>query len=274
MFGAFHNAAFIKIKKEYPLQARRIMHAVWGAGQMSWTKTVAVVDDDIDVHDTPAVLRAIGEQCTPARDTELVRGPIDILDHAAPFLGAGGKIGLDATRKTSDAETHRALDPLAAELCAAGPINAVTGEAARAAEARIRQLSSVLDARIPNELGGWWLLIRSNKKEPGDGGRLIKALGELPNEISFPRWTIIVGPDADLKDTENALFHWLANSAPDRDRYLSRCGRRIAFDATPKLPGGGDDHNGLPVRDWPPIIRMSPEMQHHIARRWSEYGLS
>ena len=38
MFGAFHNCAFIKIKKEYPLQARRVMHAVWGAGQMAWTK--------------------------------------------------------------------------------------------------------------------------------------------------------------------------------------------------------------------------------------------
>ena len=35
--------------------------------------------------------------CDPKRDIELVNGPLDILDHAAPQLGAGGKIGYDAT---------------------------------------------------------------------------------------------------------------------------------------------------------------------------------
>ncbi len=158
MFGAFHNCAFVKIRKEYPLQARRLMHAVWGAGQMAWTKCVVVVDDDVDVHDEAAVLRAVGEHCVPARDAELVRGPLDILDHAAPFLGAGGKLGLDATLKHAEAETHRALDPLAAELCAAGPIVAVVGEAARAAEARVGQITGVLGARVPEELGAWWLM--------------------------------------------------------------------------------------------------------------------
>ncbi|MFT3685068.1 MAG: UbiD family decarboxylase [Phycisphaerales bacterium] len=64
-FGAFHNCAAIRIKKAYPLQARRMMHSVWGAGQMAWTKCVIVVDDDVNVHDTFAVLRAVGERCIP-----------------------------------------------------------------------------------------------------------------------------------------------------------------------------------------------------------------
>ncbi len=271
LFGAFHNCAFIKIRKEYPLQARRIMHAVWGAGQMSWTKTVVVVDHDVDVHDAPAVLTAVGEHCLPARDSELVRGPLDILDHAAPFLGAGGKLGLDATRKSLDSETHRALDPLAAQLCAAGPINAVIGPTARAAETRIRQIPGVLDAKIPGELGGWWLLVRISKASPGDGGRMIKALGGLTDEAALPRFTVILGPEAHLANLDDAFFHWLANSAPDRDRHMSLCGRRVAFDATPKMPG--DDHNGQPVRDWPPIIRMTDDVQDRIAARWAELGL-
>lgn len=271
LFGAFHNCAFVKIRKEYPLQARRVMHAIWGAGQMAWTKTIAVVDHDVDVHNTPAVLRAIGEHCVPARDAELVRGPVDILDHAAPFLGAGAKIGLDATRKVGDAETHRALDPLAAELCAAGPIDPVLGEAARAAEQRIRQIPGVLDARIPDALGGWWLLVRAAKEQPGDGERIIKALGGLTEEIGLPRWTLVVGPDADAADLDEVAFHWLANASPERDRNLSKCGRRIAFDGTPKGPG--DDRLGYPVRDWPPLIRMDPAVQARIAARWSELGL-
>jgi 4-hydroxy-3-polyprenylbenzoate decarboxylase len=271
MFGAFHNCAFIKIKKEYPLHARRVMHAIWGAGQMSWTKTIVVVDHDVDVHDEAAVLRALGEYCVPARDSELVRGPIDILDHAAPFLGGGGKIGLDATRKTAASETHRALDDLQRQLCDAGPIEAVRGSAASQTEQCVRALSGVLDARVPDEFGGWWLLVQMTKELPGDGARIIKALGGLTAACSLPRWTLVVGADAGLENPDEALFHWMANTSPDRDRSLSVCGRRIAFDATAKLPG--DEAHGQPVREWPPLIRMDQRTRDSITSRWREFGL-
>ncbi|MGH7243038.1 MAG: UbiD family decarboxylase domain-containing protein [Phycisphaerales bacterium] len=272
MFGAFHNCAFIKIKKEYPLHARRVMHAIWGAGQMSWTKTIVVVDQDVNVHDEAAVLRAVGEQCIPARDSELVRGPIDILDHAAPFLGGGGKIGFDATRKSDVSETHRSLDDLQSQLCEASPIDAVLGSAAHSTETRIRSLPGVLDARVPGEMGGWWLLVRINKEHSGDGAKIIKTLGGLTGECSLPRWTVIVGGDASLENSDEALFHWMANTAPDRDRYLSVCGRRIAFDATPKFPG--DEAHGQPVREWPPLIRMDLKTRESVAARWREFGLA
>ncbi len=99
MFGCFHNCAFVKIRKEYPLQARRVMHAIWGAGQMAWTKVIVVVDEDVDVHDEDQVLFHLCANCDPGRDVEVVHGPVDILDHAAPRLGAGHKIGFDATAK-------------------------------------------------------------------------------------------------------------------------------------------------------------------------------
>jgi 4-hydroxy-3-polyprenylbenzoate decarboxylase len=88
MFGAFHNCAFIQIRKEYPLQARRVMHAIWGAGQMAWTKMIVVVDENVDVHDHEQVLFHLCANCDPGRDVEIVHGPLDILDHAAPRLGA------------------------------------------------------------------------------------------------------------------------------------------------------------------------------------------
>ena len=106
MFGAFHNCAFIKIRKEYPLQARRVMHAIWGAGQMAWTKMIVVVDDDVNVHDHEQVLFHLCANCDPGRDIEIVNGPLDILDHAAPRLGAGHKIGFDATRKITGEEVN------------------------------------------------------------------------------------------------------------------------------------------------------------------------
>ena len=97
--GVFHNCAFVKIRKEYPYQARRVMHAIWGAGQMSYTKFIVVVDEHVDVHDEQDVLFHLFSNCDPQRDSEIVRGPVDILDHSSPGHGIGSKIGFDATVK-------------------------------------------------------------------------------------------------------------------------------------------------------------------------------
>ena len=99
MFGVFHNCAFIKIRKEYAYHARKVIHAVWGAGQMAWTKLVIVVDEDVDVHSVDDVMFHVAANVDPRRDTFIAEGPLDILDHAAPFVGAGSKMGIDATRK-------------------------------------------------------------------------------------------------------------------------------------------------------------------------------
>ena len=104
MFGTFHNCVFVKIRKEYPLQARRVMHAIWGAGQMAWTKMIIVVDETVNVHDQDEVLFHLCANFDPGRDIEIVSGPLDILDHAAPRLGAGHKIGFDATVKIKGEE--------------------------------------------------------------------------------------------------------------------------------------------------------------------------
>ena len=97
--GVFHNCAFVKIRKEYPFQARRVMHAIWGAGQMSFTKFIIVVDEHVNVHEEQDVLFHLFSNCDPQRDSEIVHGPVDILDHASPEHGAGSKIGFDATVK-------------------------------------------------------------------------------------------------------------------------------------------------------------------------------
>ena len=99
MFGCFHNCAFVKIKKEYPMQARRVMSAIWGAGQMAFTKMIVVVDAHVDVHNEDEVWFHVCSNVDPKRDIVLTEGPLDILDHAAPFCGVGSKMGIDATMK-------------------------------------------------------------------------------------------------------------------------------------------------------------------------------
>ncbi len=97
--GVFHNLAIISIKKEYPAHARKVMHALWGLGQMMFTKTLIVVDHDVNVHDLAEVTWVVGNHIEPKRDVVFSDGPVDVLDHAAPMLGYGSKLGIDATRK-------------------------------------------------------------------------------------------------------------------------------------------------------------------------------
>ena len=97
--GVFHNLAIIAIKKEYPAHARKVMHALWGLGQMMFTKILIVVDDNVNVHDLSEVTWIVGNHIDPKRDMVFVEGPVDVLDHAAPDLGYGSKVGIDGTRK-------------------------------------------------------------------------------------------------------------------------------------------------------------------------------
>ncbi|MFP3869382.1 MAG: menaquinone biosynthesis decarboxylase [Syntrophobacteria bacterium] len=97
--GVFHNLAFISIDKRYPGHAKKVMHAIWGLGQMMFTKIIVVFDREVDVQDLKAVLWRLGNNVDPRRDTVFVDGPVDVLNHAAPLPNLGSKMGIDATRK-------------------------------------------------------------------------------------------------------------------------------------------------------------------------------
>ena len=97
--GVFHNLAIVSIKKEYPAHARKIMHGLWGMGQMMFTKILIVVDHGVNVHDLAEVTWIVGNHIDPKRDVLFVEGPVDVLDHAAPLMGYGSKMGVDATAK-------------------------------------------------------------------------------------------------------------------------------------------------------------------------------
>ena len=78
------------------------MHAMWGLGLMSLSKSVVVVDEHVDVHDYEQVFFYACANVDPARDILLSEGPIDQLDHATTIQAYGGKIGIDATAKGPD----------------------------------------------------------------------------------------------------------------------------------------------------------------------------
>jgi 4-hydroxy-3-polyprenylbenzoate decarboxylase len=97
--GVFHNLLLVSIKKSYPMQARKVMHAIWGLGQAMFSKCIVVVDDDVDVSNHAEVAWKALNNIDPQRDIEFVTGPVDSLDHASRMPNWGSKMGVDATRK-------------------------------------------------------------------------------------------------------------------------------------------------------------------------------
>jgi 4-hydroxy-3-polyprenylbenzoate decarboxylase len=99
--GCSYRMAIVSIKKQYPGHAKRIMFGIWSfLRQFMYTKTIIVVDDDIDIRDWKEVVWAMTTRMDATRDTTLVDNtPIDYLDFASPVAGLGSKMGLDATNK-------------------------------------------------------------------------------------------------------------------------------------------------------------------------------
>ncbi len=100
--GVFHNCALVSIDKKYPAQAKKVINALWGLGQLSSTKFIAVFDKDLDLRDSSTVLWKLLNNVDPGRDLIFSQGPLDALDHSASYANFGGKMGIDATRKTRE----------------------------------------------------------------------------------------------------------------------------------------------------------------------------
>jgi 4-hydroxy-3-polyprenylbenzoate decarboxylase len=110
--GVFHNLVFVSIKKTYPMQAYKIMHGLWGMGQMMFSKYIVVVDADVDVHNTSDVLFRLCANTDPQRDSIFTKGPADVLDHATSEIAVGSKMGIDATKKLPGEGFQRPWPPL------------------------------------------------------------------------------------------------------------------------------------------------------------------
>lgn len=100
--GVFHNIAIVSIRKEYPAHADRLISGLWGQGQMSFCKSIVVVDEDVDPSDLKRVWEIFAERFDFSTDLILSKGVLDVLDHASNSALFGSKIGIDLTSKLGD----------------------------------------------------------------------------------------------------------------------------------------------------------------------------
>ncbi len=97
--GVFHNCAIVSIKKSYPGQAKKVMQAIWGLGQLMFSKIIIVVEDSVNVQNLSEVAWRVFNSIDPKRDIVFSEGPVDELDVASCYAYYGAKMGIDATSK-------------------------------------------------------------------------------------------------------------------------------------------------------------------------------
>ncbi len=94
--GVAHNLAVVDIASQYPGQALKVAHALWGAGQMMFNKVMIVTSTDGDIRD-PALLADLLRRVRIPEAIHVSEGILDVLDHATATPGQGGKLLIDAT---------------------------------------------------------------------------------------------------------------------------------------------------------------------------------
>jgi len=233
--GIFHNLAIVKIKKEYPGHAAKVMNSLWGAGQMMFNKMMIVVDEDADINDPATLTKNIFKNINIPDDIIFSRGPTDVLDHSSSEFAYGGKIGIDATSKRENSK-----------------IKFVNIDRNKLFQ-KYPEIININQDLLKKEIS---LLIISVKKS---SKRKLKNISEfLINESGFENISVIVFCETglDISNYSDVLWSVLNNIDASRDCYIpeslnSSVSKKLIIDGTRKTL-----NNDNFTRQWPNVIVM------------------
>ncbi|WP_347272731.1 menaquinone biosynthesis decarboxylase [Candidatus Kuenenia sp.] len=97
--AGFHNLLVVSVEERYRKEAMKTALSIMGEGQLSLTKCVVTVSEEVNPRDFHAVLRAIHEHFDPAYDFIMIpKVPLDTLDFTSYKMNLGSKMIIDATR--------------------------------------------------------------------------------------------------------------------------------------------------------------------------------
>ncbi len=252
--GVFHNLVLVKIKKDYPGQAMKVMNAMWGAGQMMFNKILVVLDADVDLEDYTAVAQHVFKNLNPETDIHFSTGPMDVLDHSCSAMGYGGKMGIDGTLKLPEELTNSTPHPYADSSDLQSFIQ-------RATETKgVTQVNTkLLESGLP------CLIVGVQKTEKQQIKHIHQRLSELgANPIA--KIILYITETTNIDSVSDVLWYWCNNVDPTRDRHLQR--HCLGLDGTRKtseLDGFG--------RDWPNVICSDDETIARIDKIWDTLGL-
>ncbi len=268
--GVFHNLMILKIKKDYPGQARKVAHTVWGLGQAMFTKVVIVVDEHApDLTDDAALTKLFFERLDASRDLEVVFGPTETLDHASRALHFGSKISIDLTTAMDVEGERRCEAPERDE-----PLDVAAVERAVADMPGVETARVVADACIA---------VTVDKVMPSVPRVTMEQIWDVGDRENWGVVTdrILVLDKGERLD-DDARLMWLCLAHIDPERDIQRSGnptqdgslrhrrnwhpRRIGVDATTKGEADGF------MRDWPTEQVHPKPVLDRVAGAWQAMG--
>jgi 4-hydroxy-3-polyprenylbenzoate decarboxylase len=262
--GVFHNLVIVKIKKDYPGQALKVMNSLWGAGQMMFTKIMIIVDGDVNIQNNEEVAAYIAENTDAYRDIVFTQGPADVLDHSCSTMAFGGKMGIDATCKTEEELQGITNMPVSSSQLMAD---------AEAIKNVCSAFSDVVQVNVQLMKMGLplvFIAVEKNRKNH------VKELSsKLLNDASFRHVKVLMFLEHtfDISDIADTVWRFTNNLDPKRDHIIIRANddseiNHIVFDGTRKTK----EHDGF-QRDWPNILASTKETIEHIDSIWNTLGL-
>jgi len=239
----FHPLAVAAVRQRYAREALKHAFSLLGAGQLSLTKVLIVVDHDVNVRNFADVSRAMWNHLSAAEGLHLLAPTAqDTLDFTGPTMNEGSRLILLA------AGSGRA--PRRGEPPAAPPKPA---DVHRHVSAIARLGPAVLVVQVPAD---------------ADRQAVIGALAEHPITREY-LFHVLVSPDVPLDDARLILWGWFTRFDPLADIHPARRqveGNRmvlqfpIAIDATWK-------------RGYRKPVAFDLDHQQRVESNWGQYGI-
>jgi 4-hydroxy-3-polyprenylbenzoate decarboxylase len=232
--AGFHNFLTVSLSERHPKEILKTAMSLLGTGQLSLTKMVVLLRDNVDPSDFRAVLREIWLRFDPEDHLMLLPfAPVDTLDFTSFTMHVGSKLIIDATGKLLDGENGpRDVDP--------------------------RQFDRRIESHRLLEGGFLVVAVRENPRD---------VLANLVKAPLDARFVIAVSGDVRLEDDENLQWGIFTRFDPARDMVFTEqsfIGARpvyrgiVGIDATWK--------QGYPA----PLV-MDESVRKLVDSRWSEY---
>lgn len=266
----FHNLAIVASKQRYPRQARKTALGLMGAGQMMFLKSIIAVDEDHNVKDLEALLKALDYNVRIPEDLIILDGMVaDSLAHAAPWQNVHSKLIIDATTLTDN-------DPRANEPKMMGcPDSLAISASGVKGVTKAKMMASSMLVVTTNIEGGPRPETSMEEVNEEAAAAQREKIAKIRDDIwalesaKNLRWLFITDDDADLDDEHwrrRLLWQLFCRFEVSRDFHFDENKKRVAWDATAPIPS---NEGPLPVRRWPAVTLHDPDVEEKV-NNWME----
>jgi len=239
--AGFHNLLVVSVEERYHKEAMKAALGLLGTGQLSLTKCLILVSEDVDPRNWNAVLGSVRDHFDSHFDFVLLpKVPLDTLDFTSFEMELGSKMILDATAKRKRVlKARKSRKPDARDI--------------KAVDRRILDVAIIEDT---------FALV----KVRGAGREIVKKLvrSKSTNTASI---VAVVSEDVDIHDAANAIWGVFTRFDCERDVVFSN---QELMGISPVYRGTmGIDATWK--KGYPDPLRMDERIAKKVDSRWGDY---